>query len=286
MLDWHKRSLDMRRFTLALCQMKVSDDKEKNIMTAERMVREASEAGAALAVLPEMFSCPYDNAWFPRFAEPEGGPTYRRLSRLAGETGLFLIGGSVPERDDSGRIFNTSYSFNSSGSLLGKHRKVHLFDIDIRGGQKFRESDTLSPGADITVFDTEMGKIGVSICFDIRFPELFRAMVFKGAELIVVPAAFNMTTGPAHWEMTFRMRGVDNQVFMAGAAPARDESASYISYGNSIVTDPWGRVLARLGAEEGILYQEIDLREVYPVREQLPLLSSLKEEIYPLPERN
>ncbi|MBI9104795.1 MAG: carbon-nitrogen hydrolase family protein [Spirochaetales bacterium] len=274
----------MSKLTLALCQTAVTADKEKNILNAEDDIAKAARMGADLAVLPEMFNCPYENSWFLKFAEPEGGSTYTRLSKLARKSGIILVGGSIPEVDDEGKIYNTSYSFNPRGELIGKHRKAHLFDIDIKGGQKFRESDTLSPGEKVTVIDTEFGKIGVAICFDIRFPELFRAMTLAGARLIIVPAAFNMTTGPAHWELTFRMRAVDNQVFMAGAAPARDESASYISYGNSIITNPWGEVISRLGPEEGILFQEINLEEVEEIREQLPLISSLKRELYPLPE--
>ena len=273
----------MTTLTLALCQTSVSEDKERNIKNAENFVREAADRGAVLAVLPEMFNCPYDNAWFLRFAEPENGPTAQRLAGLAEETGLTLIGGSIPEIDSEGKIYNTSFCFNPRGEIIGKHRKVHLFDIDIRGGQRFKESETLSPGESITIIDTAWGKIGLAICFDIRFPELFRAMARRGARIIIVPAAFNMTTGPAHWELTFRMRAVDNQVFMAGAAPARNESASYIAYGHSIVTDPWGRVVRQLDAGEGLLLQEIDLGMTAEIREQLPLLSSLKGSLYPLP---
>ncbi len=274
----------MSTFKLAVCQTLVTESREINLKNAESIILKAVSEGADLAALPEMFNCPYDNSWFPRFAEPEEGPSVERLSRLAEKAGIILIGGSIPEIDSEGRIYNTSYSFDSRGLLLGKHRKIHLFDIDIKGGVCFRESDTLTPGEEVTVLDTGLGKIGVAICFDIRFPELFRSMTLKGARMVVVPAAFNMTTGPAHWELTFRMRAVDNQIFLAGAAPARDETASYISYGNSIVTDPWGRILGKMDDEEGILYQEIDLAITDNIREQLPLLSSLKPDIYPVSE--
>ena len=182
-----------------------------------------------------------------------------------------MIGGSVPERDEEGKIYNTSYVFDRKGELIGKHRKVHLFDIDVPGGQYFKESDVLSPGKEMTVFDTEYGRMGVCICFDIRFPDLFLQMRRAGVRMVFVPAAFNMTTGPAHWQTLFRSRALDQQIFMAGCSPARDETASYIAYGHSIVTDPWGRILRELDEKEGILDIELDLAETDRIRTQIPL---------------
>ncbi len=248
----------MAAFNLALIQMQVTDSKEKNLARAEELLRAASDSGADVAALPEMFICPYANKRFPDFAEPSGGPTFQRLSKLASELKLFLVAGSVPEQDENGKIYNTSYSFSSDGSLIGTHRKIHLFDIDIESGISFRESDALSPGEKATIIDTPWGKIGVAICFDIRFAELFRFMARQGAHTVIVPAAFNMTTGPAHWERSFRMRAVDNQIYTAGPSPARDEGAGYVSWANSIIVDPWGRVLEKLDADEGIIIREID----------------------------
>jgi predicted amidohydrolase len=159
---------------------------------------------------------------------------------------------------------------------------MHLFDIDVEGGQYFKESDVLTPGKDVTVFDTEFCRIGLGICYDIRFPELSRLMVLEGAEVIIFPAAFNMTTGPAHWELNFRGRALDNQVYTIGVAPARDMESSYHSYGNSIVASPWGNVLNRMDEKEGFVVQEIDLDYVKKVREQLPLLKHLRRDIYKL----
>jgi predicted amidohydrolase len=221
-------------------------------------------------VLPEIFTCPYDNRCFPVFAEEEGGESFRFLSALAREKGAYVVGGSMPERDGD-RIYNTSYVFDRRGALIGKHRKVHLFDIDVEGGQYFRESDVLSAGEKITVFDTEFGKMGVCICFDIRFPEMFIRMRREGVRAVFVPAAFNMTTGPAHWETLFRARALDQQIFMIGCSPARDEEASYRAYGHSIVTDPWGRVVCQLDHEEGILEADLDLDLTDLVRRQIPL---------------
>ena len=157
-----------------------------------------------------------------------------------------------------------------------------MFDIDVTGGQTFKESDTLTAGDHDTVFDTEFGRMGVILCFDIRFPELARMMVNDGAKAIFVPAAFNMTTGPAHWELSFRTRALDNQIYMIGCAPMRDESAGYISWGHSIVTDPWGRVIDMLDEKEGVLLTELDLDYEEQVREELPLLKSRRKDMYRL----
>ena len=212
----------------------------------------------------------------------EGGPVWQQLSGYAKQYGIYLIGGSMPEKDAEGNVYNTSYIFDREGKQIGKHRKVHLFDIDVKGGQTFKESDTLTAGDSDTVFDTEFGKMGVMLCFDIRFPELSRMMVNDGARIVFVPAAFNMTTGPAHWELSFRTRALDNQIYMVGCAPARDVSAGYISWGHSIVTDPWGRVTGMLDENEGILLAELDMDYEEQVREELPLLKSRRKDIYQL----
>lgn len=256
---------------VSVVQMKVRGTKEESIKEAERRIREAAILGADFVVLPEMFACPYETSGFPLYAEGAEGKTVRRLSEAAGKNGVYLVGGSIPERDEAGRIYNASFAFGRDGALLARHRKVHLFDIDIPGGQFFRESDTLSPGEAATVFPTEFGPMGLCICFDIRFPELFREMADQGARVIFCPAAFNRTTGPLHWELLFRARAVDCQLFTVGAAPAADEDASYISYGHSIVVSPWGKVLAQAGEEECILTAGLELSEAEAVRRQIPI---------------
>lgn len=256
---------------IALCQMHVTWDKAQNLKKAARMVEQAAGAQATLAVLPEMFQCPYENQAFPLYAEEEEGESFQSLSAMARKNGVVLVGGSIPELCD-GRIYNTSYIFGPDGKLLGRHRKVHLFDVDVPGGIRFRESDVLTAGESITVVDTPAGRIGVAICFDIRFAEMFRAMAVAGAEIICVPAAFNMTTGPAHWELSFRMRAVDNQCFVAGCSPARDETGSYVAYGHSLAADPWGTVLAQAGTCEQVVLADLDLGQIDRVRRSLPVM--------------
>ena len=257
-------------------------DKMENVRTVKTYLEKIKDENPDFVILPEMFCCPYQTENFPIYAEKEGGPVWQQLSGYAKQYGIYLIGGSMPEKDAEGNVYNTSYIFDREGKQIGKHRKVHLFDIDVKGGQTFKESDTLTAGDSDTVFDTEFGKIGVMLCFDIRFPELSRMMVNDGVKVIFVPAAFNMTTGPAHWELSFRTRALDNQIYMVGCAPARDVSAGYISWGHSIVTDPWGRVTGMLDENEGILLAELDMDYEEQVREELPLLKSRRKDIYQL----
>lgn len=265
----------------ALIQIGARREKEESLRLAEHYIIKAKAEGADIAVLPEMFNCPYATENFPVYAEPAGGPSWSAMARAARESGLYLVAGTMPERDEEGHIYNTSYVFDPKGRPIARHRKMHLFDIDVKGGQSFKESDTLTAGDDVTVFDTPFGRFGLEICYDIRFPELSRLMELAGARMIFVPAAFNMTTGPAHWELSFRARALDNQVFMAGCSQARQEGG-YISYGHSIVTSPWGDVVAQMDEKEGMLVVDIDLGRVDAVRQQLPFLKQRRTDIYTL----
>lgn len=269
------------KLKLGLVQMITHRDKKDSVKKAIDNITYLADQGANIVVLPEMFNCPYETHRFPSYAEPEGGETWQKLQDIAREKKIYLVGGSIPERDGD-KVYNTSYIFGPDGTQIGKHRKIHMFDINIENGQYFMESETLDAGDSATVFDTEYGKIGVAICYDIRFPELARLMVAEGAKMLIYPAAFNMTTGPAHWELLFRTRAVDNQVFTVGCAPARDYSLGYISYGNSIVVDPWGDVIGRMDESEGYLLGEIDFKEVHQIREQLPVIKQLRNDVYPI----
>lgn len=272
----------MEKIKIAAIQMPTVADKMENVRTVKAYLEKIRDENLDFVILPEMFCCPYQTENFPIYAEKEGGPVWQQLSAYAKQYGVYLIGGSMPEKDAEGNVYNTCYVFDREGKQIGKHRKVHLFDIDIKGGQTFKESDTLTAGDSDTVFDTEFGKMGVMLCFDIRFPELSRMMVNDGTRIVFVPAAFNMTTGPAHWELSFRTRALDNQIYMVGCAPARDVSAGYISWGHSIVTDPWGRVIDMLDEKKGILLAELDMDYEEQIREELPLLKSRRKDMYKL----
>ena len=266
-------------FKLALCQLKGSYDKEESRQTVRRYVTEAASNGADVIALPEMWDCPYSNDYFREYAETADGETLKFMSDLAAELGVYLIGGSISEIDDD-KVYNTAFCFDREGRMIGRHRKTHLFDIDVEGGIRFMESDTLTAGDSATVIDTEFGKIGVAICYDVRFPELFRRMTLDGARMVILPAAFNMTTGPAHWDITMRARALDNQIFFAANSPARDEEGIYVAYGNSCIVSPWGDFIAHADEKECILYADIDFDYEDSIRNQLPLLKHRRPELY------
>lgn len=256
--------------SVTLIQMKIASSVEHNLAHAEELI---ALSKGSIVVLPEMFCCEYNNHSFRTNAQPAGGPIYKFLSRSAQKYGNLLVGGSFPELD-AGKIYNTCFVFDRNGVQIARHRKKHLFDINIHGGQSFRESDTFSSGNTTTVFDSEFGPLGIAVCFDIRFPTQFTDMAERGARAVFVPAAFNMTTGPLHWELLFRSRAADNQFFIFGTAPARDTSAGYVSYANSIAVDPWGRVISRAGEDERLIEVDVDLSQVCSVREQIPLFKN------------
>ncbi len=267
------------KFKLGLCQMSGTESKDKNIEKACEMIYKAADMGAEVVSLPEMFNCPYDNKYFRKYAENENGKTVQKLSDIASDLGIYIVGGSIPEIDDD-KVYNTCFCFDKKGDVIAKHRKIHLFNINIDGGIRFMESDTLTSGNEITLMDTEFCKIGIGICFDVRFPEMFRNMTLAGAELVVLPAAFNMTTGPAHWDLAMRSRAVDNQIYFAACSPARNRKSGYVAYGHSCIVNPWGDFTGMLDENEDILVGTIDTDYVRYIREQLPILSQRREDVY------
>ena len=270
----------MTKIKLALCQMNVIDDKKSNIEKASSMIADGIDNNADFIILPEMFNCPYSNEKFIEYAEEEKDSyTLNKISKLAGDNNVYILAGSIPEMEDD-KIFNTSYLFDKKGQIIAKHRKMHLFDIDVKDKITFKESDVLTAGDEFTIADTEFGKIGIGICYDVRFVELARMMVENGAMILFYPGAFNMTTGPAHWELLFRARALDNQVFCVGVAPALNTDASYHSYGHSIVTNPWGEVISQADENENLIICEIDLSEIKKIREEIPLLKNKRNDLY------
>ncbi len=274
-------------FKIALCQIAGSPDKALNRDKAERYVREAADAGAQIVCLPEMWNCPYSNEYFTAYAEPAHGESVRFMSDLAADLGIYLIGGTVAELDDKNMseggapgVYNTAFCFDREGALIGRHRKVHLFDIDVPGKIRFMESETLSAGDEMTVIDTEYGRIGVAICYDVRFPDWFMKMALAGAGLVFLPASFTATTGEAHWDITMRARAIDNQIYVAANAPARDENGIFKAYGHSCIVGPWGEFISRADEKECIIYGEIDLDYEESIRNQLPLLKHRRPELY------
>ncbi len=264
---------------IAVCQIRTETDKASTMQKAKAMIAEAAGNAADIVVLPEMFNCPYSNKYFRSFAEAEKGESLESMSSWARDNGVILVGGSIPEQDGD-KLYNTCFVFDRSGSIIAKHRKAHMFDVEFENGISFKESKHFSPGNEITVFDTEFGKMGVMVCFDIRFPELTRAMAKRGANIVFCPAQFNMTTGPRHWELSMRARAMDNELFFVGASAARYEGFDYECWGHSAVVSPFGEVLASCDEKEQILYCEVDLSEIDSVRRQLPTFLKLREDLY------
>jgi predicted amidohydrolase len=272
---------------VACVQLNGSSDVEKNLRSTEALVERAARAGAELVATPEAttFLGPHDRK--VALAEPIDGPTNARLARLAARLGITLLVGSVAEACDARRAYNTSLLFGPKGERLATYRKLHLFDVDIDGGVRFLESDRTAAGADVVVADTSVGKLGLSICFDVRFPELYRALADRGAEILAVPSAFTLMTGKDHWHVLLRARAIETQCWLLapaqwgahddqdpGAAPGsgrEKQGALRRSYGHSLIVDPWGVVVAECGDGEGICLAEIDREKVLSVRRQIPM---------------
>lgn len=267
---------------IAICQMRVVDDKLDNLNHATELIHAAAHNGAGMVVLPEIFNIPYQPELMEANAEKFPGPTTTFLSDQARLHGIILVGGSIPERGEDGKVYNSSYVFDQQGNLIGKHRKMHLFDIDIPGQIRFQESALLAAGDRLQIVKYGDLVFAVIICYDIRFPELARLAALEGAQLLIVPAAFNMITGPAHWELLMRSRAVDNQFFVVAASPARNTEAKYQSWGHSLVVDPWGTIINEAGTAEEIIYAELDLSLIAKVRREMPLYLHRRTDIYDL----
>ncbi len=261
---------------VAVCQMNSGHDVEANLLTAERLLGEAADGGADLAALPELFVYLGPKSGIADVAEPvPGGPISKRLAAVARERAMWILGGSVLESDD-GKIYNTSPLFDRSGELVARYRKIHLYDVELPGQAPFRESASYAAGTELVTHETEFGRIGLSICYDLRFPELYRGLMAIGAEIIAVPSQFQHYTGEAHWHTLLRARAIENQCFVIAPAqsgefgPAEERRRSF---GHSMVVDPWGRVLVEASEEgEGVWFADLDLGELRKIREQLPAL--------------
>src|SRR4029453_17153840 len=260
---------------VAVCQMRSGAEAASNIAAAQSLLREAAEGGADLAILPEFFPYLGPESRIKEVAESvPGGPATQMLAEVAAQQGLWVVGGSVPERDGD-RLFNTSPLFDRAGELVARYRKIHLFDVDLEGQPPFRESATFEAGTELAPHPTEAVRVGLAICYDLRFPELFRGLMTLGAELLVLPAQFQHQTGVAHWEVLLRARAIENQCFLAAAAQWGEfgEPATRRSYGRSMLVGPWGDVLVEAPEEgSGVWSADVDPAELRRVRTLLPAL--------------
>lgn len=260
---------------VAICQMRSGEDIEANVSTAERLLLEAADGGADLAALPETFTHLGSSEGRAAAAEPVPGPTTDRLAAIARDRGMWVLGGSLIERDGD-RVHNTSTLFDRKGELVARYRKIHLFDVELPGQPPFRESATFTPGDQLVTHETDVARLGLSICYDLRFPELYRGLMVLGAEVLFVPAQFQQQTGKDHWEVLLRARAIENQCFVV--APAQwgtfgTPQKGRRSFGHSMAVDPWGRVLIEAPEEgDGVWFAELDLAELRRVRQRIPAL--------------
>ena len=296
------------KLPVALVQLCAGSDGAANRLHAEAWLEQAlrTPSGVArprLVMLPEVWNAPYAAERFAAFAEPIpaagaqlcDGPSLS-LAMVAGfarRHRVAVIAGSIPERGADGRIYNTATVINADGVLLAKHRKLHLFDVDVPGGICFRESDSLTAGASPTVLSgagdplatglADPPNLGLLICYDVRFPELALLMQQRhGCTLLACPAAFNTTTGPRHWHLVMRARAMDTQCFLLACSSARPQGEGYPSYGHSLVVDPWGAVIAEAGEGEQVLYAQLDLSQVAAARRAIPTGVQRRHDIYRL----
>jgi predicted amidohydrolase len=261
-------------YLAAVCQLRSTSDIEANLTAADRWIRKAAKLGARLVLTPENtpYLGPHERKW--EVAQAVDGPWAQHFSALARELQIYLLLGSMVERVDlPGKTANTSLLFGPDGKLLASYRKLHLFDVDVPGGVSFRESETVIPGDKVLVVPTDLGALGLSICYDLRFGELYRALVEKGAELLAIPSAFTTATGRAHWEVLVRARAIECQAYVLapGQWGSHDDQGLRESYGHSMIVDPWGQVLAQVPDGEGIALAEIDLSRVHRVRRAIPM---------------
>ncbi len=255
---------------ISILQMQVQPSKKENLAKVEELIKTIPDP--EMVILPEMFNCPYDISLFPDYAEEYGNSqTVTFLAEMALRYKIFLVGGSIPEKS-SDKIFNTCFVFNPKGELVTRYRKTHLFDVHLSDGLKIQESKTLTPGDQLVCFDANNWRIGLAICYDIRFPELTRALTQMGAEILLLPAVFNMKTGPAHWQALLRIRAVDNQIYLVGASSAHNPRDNYVAYGHSMIVDPWGKIIAQATGEEEIITGTISKERITQIRRDFPLL--------------
>jgi nitrilase len=270
-----ERDID-RRFIAAAVQMVSSPDPTQNCAVAARLVREAASSGARLVVLPEYWAIlgHKETDKLDHAETPGDGPLQRFMSELAKACGVWLLGGTVPLRsDEPGKVLNTLLAYGPDGELAARYDKIHLFGFS-RGEESFDESRTIVPGTEVAVLDTPFARVGLSICYDLRFPELYRAM--GHCDLIVLPAAFTATTGRAHWEVLLRARAIENQCFVLAAAQGGQHPNGRRTWGHSMLIDPWGEIRAQQPEGEGVVAGEIDADWTDGVRASLPALQHRK----------
>jgi deaminated glutathione amidase len=269
-----------RKLTAAAIQMSSTPDREENRATAGVLIREAVSAGADLVALPELWSCHGLDEVYRENAEPVPGPTTEFLGNLARELGVYVLGGSILEGERGAeRLSNTSTFFSPSGDMVAVYRKIHLFDVKV-SDKEYLESANIVPGKEIVTAKAGAATLGLSVCYDVRFPELYRLLALRGAEILAVPAAFTLQTGKDHWEILLRARAVENQAFVIAPAQWGRKADGRWTYGRSMIVDPWGTVLATCPDRDGYALATLDLDYLDRFRAEFPALANRRSETY------
>ncbi|MCF7926098.1 MAG: carbon-nitrogen hydrolase family protein [Candidatus Izimaplasma sp.] len=258
---------------VTLVQSDIKETKEENIAHIKRIIPDDLQTD--ILVLPEMFVTPYQNDYFAQNAIQKNDEDYKIIASIAKQYSCYLIAGSVPEKRNN-TLYNTTFVFDKTGKEIARYAKRHLFKVTYPSGKTYDESDILSAGDSLAIVDTEFGKIGLMICFDIRFPLLAKKYQEQGVKMIIVPAAFNTYTGPLHWHLTFRARAVDNQLFMVGVSQSRDSFGTYEPYGHSLVVGPLGHIISECQTAEAIQTIDVDLADIKSARQSIPIVNNQK----------
>jgi predicted amidohydrolase len=269
---------------VACVQLTSRDDKPANLEKAETLVARAAATGADVVVLPEKWNAIGDAETLRAAAEPlDGGESVEAMRGWARRHGITLVGGSITERREGReKLSNTSVVFDPDGEIVGVYRKIHLFDVEV-GGHAYRESEAEEPGEEPVVVGGERWPIGLTVCYDVRFPELYRILALEGAELVTVPAHFTLATGRDHWHVLLRARAIENQLYVAAAAQVGETRSGRPGYGRSLIADPWGIVLAEAPDEETVVSAELDRTRLREIREKLPSLKNRQADAYRWP---
>jgi deaminated glutathione amidase len=269
-----------REITAAAIQMSSTPNKGENLGTAERLIRSAASSGAGLIALPELWNCHGLEDVYRENAEPVPGPTTEFLCDLAQELRVYLIGGSILEGEPSStKLHNTSTFFGPDGRMSAVYRKIHLFDVKAPD-REYLESRTIAAGTEIVTAKAGAATVGLSVCYDVRFPELYRLLALRGAEVLAVPAAFTLQTGKDHWELLLRARAVENQAYVVAPAQWGRKADGRWTYGRSIIVDPWGTVLSQCPDRDGFALATLDLDYLDRFREEFPALQNRRPEAY------
>jgi predicted amidohydrolase len=272
--------MDGSKLTAAAVQMSSTPEKVGNFEVAERLVREAASRGARLIALPELWSCHGLEKVYRENAEPVPGPTTEFLGDLARELGTYLVGGSILEGEPGAeKLSNTSTFFEPSGEMTAVYRKIHLFDVKAPD-REYLESRTVEAGEQVVIAKAGSTSVGLSVCYDLRFPELYRLLALRGAEVLSVPSAFTLQTGKDHWEVLLRARAIENQAFVVAPAQWGQKADGRWTYGRSVIVDPWGTVLSTCPDRDGLALAELDLDYLRRFRREFPALANRRPEVY------